>query len=78
MKRKRKKEEFTEERPSRVFVVAGYTVACRLDGIEIQTVDYHAGVLKLSWPEIERLMVEAGWVPPKTHGYPCSCSNSVH
>jgi hypothetical protein len=62
---KKKKVAPVEQRPSRVFVSEGYSITCRLDGLEIQTVDYHAGPLKLSWRELERLMVESGLVPPR-------------
>jgi hypothetical protein len=78
MTKKRKKEKasvvkgesgsqksLAEVRPSRMFVCEGYSITCRLDGLEIRTVDYHAGPLKISWPALERLMVESGLVPPR-------------
>ena len=46
----------------------GYSINCRLDGLEIRTIEYHAGVLRLSWPDLERLMVQAGWLPPRANG----------
>lgn len=78
MTKKRKKEKVSkvdgesgtpeppaEARPSRVFLSEGYSITCKLDGLEIQTVDYHAGPLKIPWRELERLMVESGLVPPR-------------
>ncbi|MGB3562885.1 MAG: hypothetical protein WBH85_12220 [Thermoanaerobaculia bacterium] len=62
---KRKKEQASEQRPSRVFASEGYTITCKLDGLEIEAVDYHAGVLRIAWRDLERLMVESGLVPPR-------------
>lgn len=53
-----------QNRPSRLFVREGYSISCRLDGLEIRAVEYHAGVLRLSWTDLKRLMVESGLVPP--------------
>ena len=62
---KSKKGTPVEQRPSRVFVSEGYTITCKLDGLEIEAVDYHAGTLKIAWRDLERLMVESGLVPPR-------------
>jgi hypothetical protein len=62
---KKKRDASVEQRPSRVFVSEGYTITCRLDGLEIEAVDYHAGKLKLAWRDLEKLMVESGLVPPR-------------
>ncbi len=68
-----------EQRPSRMFVSEGYSITCRLDGLEIRTVDYHASPLKISWRDLERLMVESGLVPPRAKRDSRDGSqNSVH
>jgi hypothetical protein len=61
---KKKRDAPAEQRPSRVFVSEGYTITCRLDGLVIEAVDYHAGKLKIAWRDLEQLMVESGLVPP--------------
>lgn len=37
------------------FDTAGYLLRWSPDGLEVQAVDYHAGVLRLSWEMVERL-----------------------
>jgi hypothetical protein len=66
MRVKKKRDAPAEQRPSRIFVSEGYTITCKLDGLVIEAVDYHAGRLKLAWRDLERLMVESGLVPPRT------------
>ena len=48
-----------------VFGAKGYIVSCTLAGLEIETVDYHAGLLRIPWRDLERLIVESGLVPPR-------------
>jgi hypothetical protein len=56
------------EPPQRFFAANGYAVSCTLAGLEIETIDYHAGLLRIPWRDLVRMMDESGLVPSKTEG----------